>query len=396
MTSDAANLRAEVEHALVTAGLDAVGVTGVESFDRVRRGLEARRAAGQHAGMSFTFSNPGRSTEPRRLLRRASSIVVGAMGYLEATPPRPGGVTGRVARYAWRDHYADLRAVLETGVVVLRDHGHRAMVIADQNGLVDRAAAHRAGIGWWGRNANLLVPGAGSWFVLGSIVTDAELPVGDPPVADGCGRCTRCIPACPTGAIVDDGIIDGRRCLAWLVQDTGVFPRAHRVALGDRLYGCDDCQDACPPGRRSVAGAEDGPAEDGPAGDVPVEIGRRPPDAWVEVIDLLARTDDELLDRFGRWYIPRREPRYLRRNALVIIGNVGDPDQRRVRDALDGALAGDDPLLRAHAVWACARLGLTERVDAAAGDPSALVRAEVALAPSVPRAPRAAAVGAPP
>lgn len=384
MTAAAAELRDEVEHALRSAGLDAVGVTGVEPFDDVRRGLEARRTAGQHAGMSFTFSDPSRSTEPRRLLRHASSIVVGAMGYAEPEPAPPAGVAGRVARYAWRDHYARLRAMLEAGAEVLRHHGHRAMVIADDNRLVDRAAAHRAGIGWWGRNANLLVPGAGSWFVLGSIVTDAELPRRDEPVADGCGRCTRCIPACPTGAIVDDGVVDGRRCLAWLVQEAGVFPRAYRVALGDRLYGCDDCQDACPPGRRTVTDTRD----------VPVEIGRRPPEAWVEVIDLLALTDEEILHRHGRWYVPRRQPRYVRRNALVIIGNVGDPRDPRVRDALDDARCSDDALLRAHAVWACARLGLTERVTAAAGDPSALVRSEVALAPSVPRAPQAVPAGA--
>ena len=115
---------------------------------------------------------------------------------------------------------------LDTGAEVLRDAGHRATIVTDQNGLVDRAAAHRAGIGWWGRNANLLIPGAGSWFVLGAIVTDAALPVDARPVEDGCRSCTACVQGCPTGAIVDDGVIDARRCLAWLVQDTGVFPRA--------------------------------------------------------------------------------------------------------------------------------------------------------------------------
>lgn len=372
--TDAHQLRSDVEAVLVDGGLHAVGVAGVESFDEVRRGIEARRRDGLHGGMAFTFSNPRRSTEPRRLLRNASSMVVGALGYAESRPPRPTDTSARVARYAWRDHYDHLRTVLGRGADVLRDHGHRATVVADQNGLVDRAAAHRAGIGWWGRNANLLVPGAGSWFVLGSIVTDAELPAQTEPVADGCRGCTRCIPACPTGAIVDDGTIDARRCLAWLVQDTGVFPRAHRVALGDRLYGCDDCQDVCPPGRRTVRDP------------VPVHIGRddAAPEAWVDVLDVLEATDAELLGRHGRWYIPRRDPRYLRRNALVILGNVGDAAEPRVRAALDRVLTGDDALLRAHAVWACARLGLFDRVEARADDPDAVVRAEVALAPTVP------------
>lgn len=368
-------LRDDVERALRDAGIDAVGVTSVEPFDEVRRTLEARRTDGLHAGMSFTFRDPRRSTEPRRLLRKASSIVVGALAYAEPRPEPPAGPAARVARYAWRDHYADLRTALHCGADVLRDSGHRAMVIADQNGLVDRAAAHRAGIGWWGRNANLLVPGAGSWFVLGSIVTDADLPVATAPVEDGCRSCTRCIPACPTGAIVGDGVIDARRCLAWLVQDTGVFPRAHRVALGDRLYGCDDCQDACPPGRRTVADA------------VPVRLTAGPSEAWVDVLDLLAATDDELLARHGRWYIPKREPRYLRRNALVVLGNIGDPSDRRVVDTLDRHLDHADPLLRAHAVWACARLGLHDRVRRARTDRAAVVRAEVALAAMVEPAP---------
>lgn len=377
--SDAAALRRSVEDAIAAAGVDAVGTTSVEPFTDVRRTLDDRRRRGQHAGMSFTFRNPRRSTEPARLLRDARSMVVGALGYLEPLPERPAGPTGRVARYAWRDHYADLRRALEAGATVLRDAGHRAVVIADDNGLVDRAAAHRAGLGWWGRNSNLLVPGHGSWFVLGSVVTDAALPVNARPVADGCRSCTRCSDACPTGAIVDHGVIDARRCLAWLVQATGVFPRAHRIALGDRIYGCDDCQDACPPGRPDLRSA---------GAPTPVRLGA-PAEAWVPVLALLAATDDELLDRHGRWYIPRRDPRHLRRNALVVLGNVGDGASPEQRDVLDRYLAGPDPLLRAHAVWAAARLGLHDRVRAATGDPDPLVRAEVAMAPSVAPAPGA-------
>lgn len=381
MTDSAgAVLRAGVEQAMRDAGIDETGVTSVEPFDDVRLELEARRADGLHGGMAFTFRDPRRSTEPARLLRNATSMVVGARSYLEATPERPEGPSARVARYAWRDHYRELRRGLDAGADVLRRAGHRAMVIADQNGLVDRAAAHRAGIGWWGRNANLLVPGAGSWFVLGAIVTDADLPPSDGPVADSCRTCRNCVPACPTGAIVDDGVIDARRCLAWLVQDTGVFPRAHRIALGDRLYGCDDCQDACPPGRSSVRGATPVRLSDGPTG---------PPDAWVDVLELLETDDAVLLERYGRWYIPRREPRYLRRNALVVLGNVGDPDDARVVDALARFVSHDDPLLRAHAVWACARLGLRHLVDGAADDAHPAVRAEVALAHGVPPAPTA-------
>src|SRR5690606_2934259 len=109
--------------------------------------------------------------------------------------------------------------------------GWRARVLADDNALVDRAAAARAGIGWFGKNANLLLPGLGSWFVLGSVITDAPVVPTEVPVADRCGSCTRCLEACPTGAIVAPGVVDARRCLSWLLQADGSFPREHRAAL---------------------------------------------------------------------------------------------------------------------------------------------------------------------
>jgi epoxyqueuosine reductase len=386
----ATELRDQVRDAGHAHGLHEVGCADVDAFPEVRRSLEQRRDAGHHAGMSFTFRNPRRSTEPSRLLRNARTLVVGARAYLEPRPDRPTGPVASVARYAWRDHYAELRTGLDAMADVLRDHGHRAAVFADDNALVDRAAAHRAGIGWWGRNSNLLVPGAGSWFVLGSVVTDADLPVATEPVADGCRSCTRCLTACPTGAIVADGVIDARRCLAWLVQDTGVFPRQHRIALGDRVYGCDDCQDVCPPGRRDVARADRG-GSDGSAASHGT-----PPDAWVRVLELLDPSvpDDELLARFGRWYIPRRDPRHLRRNALVVLGNVGDGADPVQRATLAGWCRDDDELLRAHAVWAAARLGLTDLVQSRRGDASPLVRAEVAMASTVPPAAGAVATAA--
>ena len=138
-------------------------------------------------------------------------------------------------------------------------------------------------------------------------------------------------------------MVDARRCLAWLVQADGSFPEEHRVALGDRLYGCDDCQEVCPPNervdRRAPAPEPDEQAE-----------------AWVDLIELLSADDQQLLDRHGRWYIPRREPRYLRRNALIALGNVGDRDAPEVQSTVDRFRDGDDVMLAEHATWASARL----------------------------------------
>ena len=297
----------------VAAGLDRVGVASAEVFDDARSSIEARKAAGYDAGMQFTFRNPARSTDPRQALPSAQALVVGARAYPTAPPDRPSGAHGRVARYAADDEYAPLRAGLHVIADRLEADGWQTRVLCDDNALVDRAAAHRAGLGWYGKNANVLLPGHGSWFVLGSVVTDAPLPVAAQPVPDGCGGCTRCIDGCPTNAIVAPGVVDARRCLAWLVQAEGDFPEPFRVALGDRIYGCDDCQEVCPPNRR----LERDPEHARPTGR----------DAWVDLVELLEADDADLLARHGRWYIPRRDPRYLRRNALVALGNVGDADR---------------------------------------------------------------------
>jgi epoxyqueuosine reductase len=350
------------------AGLDALGVASAEPFEGTRVALERRKAAGLHGGMHFTYGRPERSTRPDAALPGARSLVVGARGYRRHDPPRPSGPTGTVARYARADHYGELRTGLAAVAGRLEADGWRTRVLCDDNALVDRAAAHRAGLGWYGKSANLLLEGRGSWFVLGAVVTDAALPAADRPVADGCGSCTRCVDACPTGAIVAPGVVDARRCLAWLVQAPGSFPVEHRDALGDRLYGCDVCQEVCPPNRledrrRPPAGV------DGPA------------DAWVDVVDLLGRSDDELLVRHGRWYVPRRQARYLRRNALVVLSNVGDGRAPAVVAAVATALAEADPIVRGAAAWAAVRLGLAELAEGAlAGEEDPDVLDELAAA----------------
>lgn len=345
-----AELAAQVRSVGIDAGLAAVGVAQAEPFDDVRQILEERRDAGLSDSMQFTYRNPARSSDPTRALPDARSLVVGALPYPgEVSRPDGDGPFARVARYAATDHYATLRSALSQMTAPLAEAGWRTRILADDNALVDRAAAQRAGIGWYGKNANLLVPGHGSWVVLGAVLTDAPLPVAEGPVPDGCGACRRCIDGCPTGAIVAPGVVDARRCLAWLVQATGAFPRQHRVALGDRIYGCDDCQEVCPPSRRSGAGSETGQG------------------AWVDLVELLTADDATLLDRHGRWYVPRRDPRYLRRNALLALGNAADPVDPRVVDVLERHLAHDDGLVRAHAVWAARRLGREDLLERLVG-----------------------------
>lgn len=333
-------------------GLAAVGVAGSAPFVGTRADLEARRAAGLHAGMHFTYGNPARSTDPAAALGGAAALVVAAWAYPRGgreTPARPTpsdtGPLGRVAAYARHDHYGELRAGLGVIARRLRADGWRARVLVDDNALVDREAAYRAGLGWYGKNANLLLSGRGSWHVLGSVVTSAPLPPDEAPVADGCGPCRRCLDGCPTGAIVAPGVVDARRCLSWLLQAPGDFPERYRAALGDRLYGCDDCQEVCPVGRHNVDPVGGGRERDG-AG------------AFVAVLDLLDATDDELLARHGRFYIAGRDVRYLRRNALVVLGNSGSRHHPRVAATVRRFAAGEDDMLARHATWAARQLGL--------------------------------------
>jgi len=413
-----ADLVAQVRQRGRQAGLAALGIAPAGPMEITKRTIEERKAVGLSADMQFTYRNPARSTSPGLALPGAAALVVGAWYYgpAQASEQRPATSAarparrplGRVARYAWQDHYTSLRAALAEVAGTLRGAGWRARVLVDDNALVDRAAAELAGVGWFGNNSNILLPGRGSWFVLGSVVTDAPLPLGTRR-QETCGPCRRCLQACPTGALISPGVLDARRCLAWLLQRPGVFPWEHREALEDRIYGCDECQVVCPVNRLS--------ARAGPISDLrgPEELDKREQPQWpdrrgvqerleqqgpeqrdVDILKMLAANDGELLGAYGRWYIAHRDPRYLRRNALIVLGNSADGSSLEVEGALRTYLAHPDELLRAHAIWAAARLARGDVIESAqpalASDPSALVRDELErlgqVRPVLPRARR--------
>lgn len=319
------------------AGLDRVGVAEVEPFEDVRREMDRRLATGLTGRLRFTYKDTALATDVSRSFPWARRLVVGLRAYLpDAGTAIPQAGRARVARFAVDDAYVPLRAGLVAIAEALEQRGNRAEILIDDDRLVDRAAAVRAGVVWWGKSTMAITPGLGPWFLIGSVVTDTDVEI-DEPMRRGCGTCDACLPACPTGALIEPGVLDASRCLAALAQSPGILPRRWRTAMGDRLYGCDECLTACPPGDR-------------------LSIRSTRPRGSVDLRWVLAAGDDTLLDRFPHFYLPDRNPRFLRRNALVAVGNDGD------QGFLDvvGAYAGHpDWLLRAHAVWALGRIGGT-------------------------------------
>lgn len=344
-------MKEELRRIASDAGCAGFGVTTADEFAGVAATLSERDRAGLSGRRRFTYKNPERASDVRRSFPWARSIIALSWAYLPAggSPGAAEPGTGRVARFATTDqhtgttdHYTGLRRAADRVRTALLQTGRRAEVLIDDDGLVDRAAAVRAGIAWWGKSTMALDPRNGPWLLLGSIVTDAELEA-DPPMRRDCGSCDACLPACPTGAIVAPGVLDASRCLAHWLQTAGSFPHPLRVPLSDRVYGCDDCLDACPPGHKQLTPG------------LPVR-GR------VDLLGLLAADDEALLARYGHFYLPGRRPRILRRNAILALGNSwhdrpDGPGRRDAIVALAGFLRDGDPILRSHAAWALGRIG---------------------------------------
>ena len=329
--------RGELERLAEELGIDVVGAAPAEPYEATERHIRERRERGLFADMRFTMAQPETSCHPERLFDGARTVVSAALCYYAPSPggdPAPGH--GRLARYTWDDRYAELREKLDA---LGRRLGGEYRVLVDANQHVDREGAVRAGVGFYGKNTLVITRTHGSWVVLGTLVTSAEVE-RTPPLELDCGSCRLCIDACPTGALDEPGTVDSTLCLSYWTQAPDSIPEEYRAELGAQAYGCDICQDVCPWNR----GVEKRRADDeAPTGAEPT----------VDLVEWLAADGDELVRRYDRLYVPRNDPRYLRRNALVALGNTGGPEHR---DAVAAFADDPDPMLREHALWALARL----------------------------------------
>ncbi len=312
-------------------GLDAVGATPAQPYDETEQHIRERRERGLFGRMRFTMAQPEISCHPELLLDGAKTVISAALCYyVDGPEPRAG--EGRLARYTWSDAYADLRERLDAlGMRV----GGRYRVLVDANEHVDREGAARSGVGFYGKNTLIITRRHGSWVVLGTVITDVEVEPSQP-LDPGCGTCTRCIDACPTDALSEPGVLDATRCISYWLQTPDPIPEPVLEAIGDRVYGCDICQDVCP-WNRGVERRRRG--EQLPEGAQPT----------VSLLGWLEEEPAELLAQVGRLYVPRRDARWLKRNALVAAATSRTPElDERVRSVVDDP----DPALADTARWA--------------------------------------------
>ena len=307
-------------------------------------------AEGQAGEMLYLHRQEPKRGDLSQVLPNARSVVCVALNY--SPDEGRGAATVPIARYARFDDYHEiLWARLESLLEFIRTLEPQAngKVYCDTGPITERDLAMRAGLGWIGKHTNLISRELGNWFFLGEILLDIPLPL-DTPETTHCGTCTRCLPACPTGAITAPYQLDARRCISYLtIELKGSIPEELRPLIGARIYGCDDCLAVCPWNKFAVRTTD-------PA------LSPRTDLTTPDLLEMLALDDEAFREKFKNSPIKRTKRRGLLRNVCVALGNLGDSS---ALPALEYAAESDpEPLIREHAAWAVARLRLEGRKSA--------------------------------
>jgi epoxyqueuosine reductase len=393
-----------------TLGFDLVRITTAEAFSEAEHTIKERIARGLMDGLPwFSAERATVSCHPDALLPEARSIISLAMSYLTEMPDETamsmtGTPRGCISRYAWGDDYHDIiKPRLQQFAQWLRDYAHQmyseigiddveTRLFVDTGRMVDRAVAQRSGLGWYGKNTNILTKGWGSWVFLAEVVTNLPLEP-DKALKTNCGNCDICLHACPTGALPNPYELDSTRCISFLtIELRGSIPLELRPLMGNLIFGCDICQEVCPVNRiterRIEQYKQDQQIHEGrvkhtvhffptnsiqrreKSAPVPVAAGFQPkrefsPRSSVgtapELIPLLALTEEEFRERFRHSPIKRTKRRGLLRNVCVALGNIGD---LQAVPALISALHDHEALIRGHAAWALGRIRSEEAMNA--------------------------------
>jgi epoxyqueuosine reductase len=372
------SLTQDVKAAAFEIGFDRAGVSDAEPLRDAEVAIQQRIADGHMDGLRwFTPERAHLATRPQALLPGAQSILALAASYLGLRPAPPiaaGNPRGRIARYAWGRDYHDVLKEMAQALVgrleAIAGLPVRTRIFVDSSPLAERAVAERAGLGWFGKNTMLLLPGAGSWAFLCEVILDLPLEP-DVPLKKSCGACRRCLDVCPTGALVAPGVLDNPRCISFLtIELRGRIPRELRPLMGNWIFGCDDCQEVCPVNRRPLFGR--------------IEALRAYDDeaAFPPLLPLLALSDAEFRARYRGTPVLRAKSWGLQRNVCVALGNAGDP---AAIPALAEALQDParHPLVREHAAWALGRFedrAARRALDRAWPSADEALRAELGLA----------------
>jgi epoxyqueuosine reductase len=332
-------------------GFDLVGIAPVGSPGHFEA-FEAWLAAGRHGEMAYMANRPSLRADPDQLAAGARAIIVVGANYHAGPRPDPADPScGHFARYAWSADYHDVfRSALHGLDAFIRARSGRnehGKACVDTAPLLERAFAAQAGVGFVGRNTCLITPGLGSWTFLGALLVPESLdltaaPITPGRVAAGCGRCSRCLNACPTGALVAPYVLDARRCISYLtIELRGSIPIDLRPRIGNWIFGCDICQQVCPYNRAAPDAGWPALAPDRTRTALPL-------------LDLLALGEADFRVRFRGTPVLRAKRRGLVRNACVAAGNWGNPAAVPILARL---LEDLEPAVRGHAAWALGRIG---------------------------------------
>ena len=364
---------ATIKEYAYSLGFDTARITSAEALPEAERVIKERIAQGLMDGLPwFTAERAEVSCHPDALLSGAQSIITLALCYLSEQPGETSDSVprGRISRYAWGDDYHEvIKARLEQFIAWLREYARKEIsndvetrLFVDTGRMVDRAVAQRAGLGWYGKNTNILTKGWGSWVFLAEIVTNLPLQT-DTPLKTSCGNCEICLHACPTQALPAPYVLDNTRCISFLtIELRGSIPLELRPLMGNLIFGCDICQEVCPV--NIVAERRLG------LRNTPKTVSMEPHKAFrprapvgssPELIPLLSLTEEQFRERFRHSPIRRTKRRGLLRNVCVALGNIGD---QQAVPALLGALRDHEPLVRGHAAWALGRIGGEEAKQA--------------------------------
>ena len=347
-------LTRQVKQYALELGFDLVGIASADSFtDHQEITLERLREGLMDGLPWYGESRVRRGCNPSELLPGARSIITVGISYLAPEEDGDGKsrLGGKVARYSWGDDYhkvlkSRLKALVQ-GLEPRLGRPINARWYVDDGPMLDRAVAQRGGIGWFGKNTNILSPSHGSWVFLGQVITDLELQP-DEPSKKTCGSCVRCIDACPTDAIIAPYVIDNARCISYLtIENRGSIPKRLRPLMYDWVFGCDICQDVCPVNVKAAYTRE--------------QAFKKQRFTTLDLVGILEMTEEEFRERFQGSPIKRAKRVGLQRNACVALGNSSDST---AVPALVSALTQGEALVRGHAAWALGRLGGPEAIVA--------------------------------